>query len=179
MKKEKWLNNFIFDTALIDHSFLSETERFSLKSFLQDNKTLAQTGQEIEVSDERVRQLIENGMGKILLNTKDLIAKSFWLQKTLTEKDTLQKELESLKFKFKKELASEKQLTMSFEETDMPITNIPFSVRAKKVLTDLNINTANQLATLTKDKLNSLKKTGVKTVDEIIRRAEEIGIKIS
>ncbi|MDQ6844026.1 MAG: hypothetical protein M3Z92_06710 [Bacteroidota bacterium] len=101
------------------------------------------------------------------------------MQKTLKEKELLQKELEDLKFKFRKELASEKQLIISFEENDMPIINVPFSVRAKKVLSDLNINTANQLANLTKDKLNSLEKTGVKTVDEIIRRAEELGIKIT
>ncbi|MEZ5027197.1 MAG: sigma factor-like helix-turn-helix DNA-binding protein [Ferruginibacter sp.] len=86
MKKKRWLNNIIFDTELIDHSYLSETERYSLKSFLLDNKTLAQIGKEIETSDERARQIIKNAIGKILLNTNNLIAKSFWLQKTLKRK---------------------------------------------------------------------------------------------
>jgi len=178
MQKEKWLNNLVFDTTLIDNAFLSEKEMFSIKNYLQDKKTLTQIGKEIELTDERVRKLIENGIGKILLTTKDLIAKNTWLQKTLAEKEILQKELADLKFKFKKELASEQQLTLTFDEKDMVITNMLFSVRAKKVLTDLNINSANELAKLTMDKLTSIDKVGVKTVHEIIRRAEEIGIKI-
>lgn len=173
MKKERWLNNIIFDTELIDHSYLSETERYSLKSFLLDNKTLAQIGKEIETSDERARQIIKNAIGKILLNTNNLIAKSFWLQKTLKEKDQLQNELKDIKLKFKKELASEKQLTILFEEIDLPITNISFIVRAKNLLMDLKVNTVGQLATLTKNKLFLMKIAGIKTDDEIIKKVEE------
>lgn len=173
MKKERWLNNIIFDTELIDHSYLSETERYSLKSFLLDNKTLAQIGKEIETSDERARQIIKNAIGKILLNTNNLIAKSFWLQKTLKEKDQLQNELKDIKLKFKKELASEKQLTILFEEIDLPITNISFIVRAKNLLADLKVNTVGQLATLTKNKLFLMKNAGIKTDDEIIKKVEE------
>lgn len=173
MKKERWLNNIIFDTELIDHSYLSETERYSLKSFLLDNKTLAQIGKEIETSDERARQIIKNAIGKILLNTNNLIAKSFWLQKTLKEKDQLQNELKDIKLKFKKELASEKQLTILFEEIDLPITNISFIVRAKNLLADLKVNTVGQLATLTKNKLFLMKIAGIKTDDEIIKKVEE------
>lgn len=173
MKKERWLNNIIFDTELIDHSYLSETERYSLKSFLLDNKTLAQIGKEIETSDERARQIIKNAIGKILLNTNNLIAKSFWLQKTLKEKDQLQNELKDIKLKFKKELASEKQLTILFEEIDMPIANISFIVRAKNLLADLKVNTVGQLATLTKNKLFLMKNAGIKTDDEIIKKVEE------
>lgn len=173
MKKERWLNNIIFDTELIDHSYLSETERYSLKSFLLDNKTLAQIGKEIETSDERARQIIKNAIGKILLNTNNLIAKSFWLQKTLKEKDQLQNELKDIKLKFKKELASEKQLTILFEEIDLPITNISFIVRAKNLLADLKVNTVGQLATLTKNNLFLMKNAGIKTDDEIIKKVEE------
>jgi Bacterial RNA polymerase, alpha chain C terminal domain len=178
MQKEKWLNSLVFDTTLIENSFLSEKEIFSIKRFLQDKKSLSQIGKETELTDERVRQVIENGIGEILLTTKDLIAKNSWLQKTLAEKEDIQKELTGLKLKFKKELASEHQLKLTFDEKDMPITNMLFSVRAKKVLVDININSANLLAKLTMKKLTSIDKVGVKTVHEIVRRADEIGIKI-
>lgn len=178
MTKEQWLNKFIFGTSLIDNSFLSPTEILSIKAYLQDNQTYEQIGKEMKLSDQRISKLIENGMGKILLNTKGLIAKNILLQKTFAERDTLQKELASLKFKFKRELGAEKQLTLSFEEDVQLIANIPFSVRARKVLQNLNIKTPNQLSALTKGRLTSIQNVGVKTVEEIIQRAAEVGIKI-
>lgn len=178
MQKGRWLISLIFDTKLIDNSSLSKKEMFAIKSYLKDKKTLKQIGNEIELTDERVRQLIENGMGKVLLTTRDLIAKRIWLQRILVERENLQRELTGLKIKFKKELDSEQQLTLGFDEIDMPITNIYFSVRAKKVLNDLNIKSANQLAKLTMDKLTSIDKVGIKTVNEIVIKAEEIGVKI-
>lgn len=178
MDTDKWLNNFIFDTSLAYDSFLSEKELDSLKGYFLEKKTLNQIGKEINLTNERVRQLVQNGMGKILLNAKGLIAKKEWLEKTLKEKEILLKELSDLKLKFKKELADSKQLTLRFEEKDVPIINMPYSVRARNVLKKLNIKTANQLAQLSLARLNSVEKAGVKTVHEIIRRAEEFGIKI-
>jgi hypothetical protein len=177
MQIEKFLNNFIFDTKLIEHSFLSEIEMFCIKSCLIDKKTFGDIAQEIKLTDERVRQIFENSMGKLLLNVKNLIAKDNWMQNAIIEKDILKKELADLKFKFKKELASEKQLEIEFKQT-VSLSSVPFSVRARKALEYLQINSINELEGLELEKLNSTKRIGVKTIHEIINKAEEFGIKI-
>lgn len=176
--KSDWLVNLIIDSKLIDNSFLSEKERYSLMAYLKEKKIYVDIAKEIDLTDERVRQLIENGIGKIFLTIKDLLAKSSWLEKTLVEKNALEQELIKLKNKFKKQLTSEQQLKMNFEKADISTDEMRFSARAKKTLDELNIKSAIELSTLTRQTLASTEKAGVKTVEEIIRRAEEYGIKI-
>ena len=178
MERENWLNKLILDTDIIEHSSLSETEIFVIKGILEHCKSYGEIGREVRLSDERVRQLFVNAMGKILFAIKDLVAKNIWFQNSIKEKEALQKELKDLKHKFRKELAHENQLTLSFDEVQLPLSNIVLSVRAKRALADLKISTINQLKDLTTEKLNSVENVGVKTVNEILCRAEEMGIKI-
>lgn len=176
--KTDWLSKFVISTTLIDNSYLSEKEKYVLTAYLKQNKTYADIANEINLTDERVRQLIENGFGKIFLSMKALIAKSHWLQKTLIKNIALENELTDLKNNFKKQFATEQLSKVNFEQANIHIDDMRFSVRAKKVLDDLNIKTIKDLSFLTKHTLNSKERVGVKTSEEIIRRAEEYGIKI-
>jgi hypothetical protein len=178
MNKEKLLNHFIFDTLLFYHSGLTEIERVALSSYMQNNKNITQIGLEIHLTDERVRQIIENAMSKIFKSTKHLINKNVILQKTLSENRNLKDKLNYIAKIANTVSSSENEVDFVSEEIEMQISDMPFSVRAKNTLAELDIITVNQLSLLKKNDLYLKSKAGVKTVDEIIRRAEEIGIKI-
>ena len=178
MDKEKLLNNLIFNTELIDNSTLNEKEVFCIKEYLLEKKAISVISNEIDYSNEAVRKIIENGMGKIFFFAKELISKNKWLKINLEEKERIQNELNEIKYKFRKQLAVEKQLKLTFIEDDLPFSKSLFSVRANSVLTTLKINTINDFKQLTIEKLKSIDRVGVKTIHEIIRRGEEIGIKI-
>jgi hypothetical protein len=178
MKKESLLNNFIFDTLLFYHSGLSEIERVALSSYLQNNKSLNQIGLEINLTDERVSQIIDNAMIKIFQSTKHLININIILHKTLSENRNLKDKLNYIAKIVNTVSSSENEVDFIPAEIEMQISDMPFSVRAKKTLAELDIITVNQLSLLKRNDLYLKSKAGVKTVDEIIRRAEEIGIKI-
>ena len=173
-----WLSTFIFSTKLIEVSHLTENEKYILHAYLTENKNNNEIAKEIELTNERVRQLIENALGKVFLTIKDLIAKSKWLEKTIKEKSDLEEEISSLKIRFKKQLAAEQQLTMNFDEANISINDMRISVRAKNALIKLGIMTLKDLSESTKSNLFSKGKVGVKTYEEIIRKAEEFGVKI-
>lgn len=177
--KTDWITKFIIETNLIENSFLSQMEYFVLNAYLIEKKNIREIAEETRYSDNKVRHLIENSFGKIFLTIKDLIAKSFWLQKTLSENDALTKELSFLKNKYKKQIAKEQQLIFNFDQAHINIDNLRFCVRAKNILKNLEIKTLGDLAKLNMQNLNSKEKVGVKTVNEIVCRAEEYGIKIT
>src|SRR6185312_11946717 len=178
MDKGKWLKILLFDTKLLDNSFLSEKEIFCIKSHLGNEKSFHQIGREIELTDERVRQIIENGLGKVFLATKNFIAKNYLLQKTLTEKEALEKEIRELRKRVTTEEYSIRELELTFDEKIIPIHGTLFSVRALNALKQLNIGSVNQLARVTIEQLTSINKVGAKTINEIVNRAEELGIRI-
>lgn len=179
MKEGEWLSILLFDTGLINNSSLSEKEIFSIKSHIQEGKSLSEISQELGVTNERIRQIIENGFGKILLTVKTLLAKSVWLEKILAEKEDLEKELSKLKTNLQNDPVNDQKMTIELDKCNIPISDLPFSVRAKKALAKLNINSVNQLDQLDLQKLKILSQVGIKTINEIINRAKEMGIKIS
>ena len=178
MQKQKWLNNLIFDSGLFDLTVLSEKEILYIKRYLQDKKSPGEIAHEVEVSVERVKQMIENGIDKILVTLKEIISKKIWFQEVSNEKKILQNELAALRTRFKKELADEKQ-TMEYERLNIPISNLLFSARAKTVLSYIDLRTLNDLRYLTLEQLNRARNAGPKTIDEIVTKAREFGIEIT
>ncbi|TAL48115.1 MAG: hypothetical protein EPN92_04080 [Chitinophagaceae bacterium] len=177
--KNDWLSKFIFDTKLIEVNYLNEPERISLTSYLKDKKTLDVIAQELELSDERIRQVIENGMGKIFLLIKELLSKNKYLQSLQIENQRLEFELNELNSKFKDELEKEKTLTLKVKSPDISIDDILLSHRAHRTLMILKIKSIKDLKTVTKTTLATVPGNGVKTIEEIIRVAAEYGIKIN
>jgi DNA uptake protein ComE-like DNA-binding protein len=175
MKKD-WLEYLIIDSKLIDASLLSEMERHSVIAYLKGKKTLSEIGKEIELSDERVRQLIENGVGKILLTTKELLAKSKYLQSLHAENQMLKTQLKELRAESQNQIEKAKTLNVKVKHADILIDDIRFSVRANKILTVLNIKSTKDLNNLTRQNLISVPGSGMKTIEEIINVAEEFGI---
>jgi hypothetical protein len=173
-----WLKRFIFDTKLFDNVSLSYKEIISPEAYIKDKKTYEEIGNQIGVSDERVRQLIENGLGKIFLAVKDILARSQLLRASLTEKQFLEYQLTQLKTKFKKELKEEQLASVRVKPLQIPISDISLSVRAKKILKELNIIYISDMTKLSRQILYSVDRAGVKTVEEIIRISEEYGVKI-
>ncbi len=170
----------IINTGLIEISFLSVNEQYALTAYLQENETYSKIGEEMQLTDERARQLIVKGFEKILLTIRSLIAKSVRLESILIEKENIGKELFALHENFKEEqqLSKEGLIKLVPNGSNNLLGSIPFSVRAKRALDTLKIESIADLSSLTKEKLNSLRQVGVKTIDEIIRKSEEYGIKI-
>jgi Bacterial RNA polymerase, alpha chain C terminal domain/Sigma-70, region 4 len=175
MKKD-WLEYLIIDSKLIDASLLSEMERHSVIAYIKEKKTLVEIGKEIELTDERVRQLIENGVGKVLLTTKELLAKSKYLQSLYAENQMLKTQLKELRTESENQLEKTKTLNVRIKHADILIDDIRFSVRANKILTILNVKSTKELNQLTRQNLISVPGSGMKTIEEIIRVAEEFGI---
>jgi hypothetical protein len=177
--KRDWLTLLLFDTKLIENSLLSEKEIMALTSYVKERKNYADISKEIGVTDERVRQLIENAIGKILLSIKNLLAKASLFQATLVEKKLLEDELVELKLRFQKNLDEEEKNGVRIKPFGIAINDVRFSIRAKKVLADLNIKYIEDLKQLSLKTLTSVEGTGIKTVEEIKRIAEEYGVNIT
>lgn len=176
--KNVYLLPLLYDTKLILKSNLSQAENFALTELIKNNKSYSVIANEANLSAERVRQLIANGIGKILFTIKDLLNKSNLLESIMAEKNALEQEVKSLKSKLKGGSGKEHQIKMDFLTPNISINEINFSVRARGVLDKLNIKFTKDLLNLSKAKLDSVDKAGVKTIDEIIRRIEEYGIMI-
>ena len=168
----------IIDTKLIDNSLLSEAEQSSIIALLKDNKNYLEIGKEFNLSNERVRQIVENGMGKVLLTVKELIAKSKLIPSLVAENKMVKSQLKEIRVKLKNQLENE-ALNIKVKYVNIPIDEIRFSVRAQTALTILIIKSTGDLKNLTRQKLNSTPSIGMKPIEEIIRVAEEYGIQIN
>ena len=178
MQKEKWLNALIFDTGLFDAAALTNEEKIIIKKYLPDKKTPEQIAKKSALPVDEVKKIIKTGIKKILLTSKEILAKKIWFQQMANEKKTLQNELETLRERFKIELVDEK-LTEQFERLNVPVSNLFFSRRAEGVFRSLNIKTLNGLAGLSLYDLKRTRNAGCATVNEIVRKAREIGISIT
>jgi len=178
MKKD-YLIQLIFDTNLVNSSSLSERELLALNGYLRENKSYTEISKEIGITDERVRQLIENAICKIFIAIRDFLAKASLLEAALKKNLLLDCELKKIKLKFVKELEEEQSVPARVKTIDISIDHIRLSSRAKKILVSLNIKGTKDLAILTRQALNSADKAGVKSVEEIVRVAAEYGINIT
>lgn len=178
MRKEKWLNTLIFDTGLFDFTVLSDEENSAIRKYLQDKKTPEEIAKKSELPVDEVSKIIKTGIEKILLTSKELLAKKIWFQKMMDEKEILQNQLAILRERFKKELADE-ELTAEYERLNIPVTNLFFSARAKTVFHYLKIKTLNDLADLTLKDLINARNAGPVTINEIVAKALELGIIIT
>lgn len=176
--KSDWLLKLIIDTKLIGNASLLGKEYLVMMAYLKNGKSATEIAQEIGLSGERVRQIIDKAFEKLLFTIMDSMAKATLIQTTLAENDALKKELIQLKTKFKKQLADDQQLKFDFTQPNVSTDKMRFSVRAENALDHLGITSLKDLSNLTRQILYSKKGVGAKTVEEIIRKAEEYGVKI-
>jgi len=161
-----WLGKIIVETGLINFAHLNEREQFILESHLYKQIPIAQIAVEIDLTNERVRQVLENGLGKVLIFTKYLIATnaSKYLRSNV---DSLENDSSQMKAY---------SLNQGFFEMDANIEVIKFSVRASRIMKHFGIKTISDLRKISFDELNNLDQAGVKTVNEIVNRASEFGV---
>lgn len=148
-----------------------------IKRYLQDENTLAEIADKVEVPSQRVKEIIGNGFDTILVTLKEIISKKIWFNELLNERKILQNELAALRTRFKRELSDENK-TKEYERLNIPISNLLFSARAKTVLAHIDIKTLNDLQHLPLEKLNAARNAGPKTINEIRAKAREFGIEI-
>ena len=81
--------------------------------------------------------------------------------------------LKMLKFSLKKEVGTkEKVLEQSIEELDL-------SVRSYNCLKRAGINTVEDLANKTEDDMMKVRNLGRKSLDEVLKKLEELGLSLS
>lgn len=160
------LTRLIIETGLIEYSEFTEKEKYIIRLLLNkfDNK-----------NDEL---LVTTEINKLIQVIKTLIVKSKRLDNVLLENQKMRAELKQIKIKFQKEIVGETQVLLNFEEGAIPLNMMNFSVRASNILAKLNINTIDDLNKLTKIKLKALDNLGMKTLNEIIDKAAEVGVNI-
>jgi hypothetical protein len=178
MQKEKWLNTLIFDTGLFDITILSNEEKITIRKYLQDKKTVEEIAKKSALPVDDVKNILKTGIEKILLISKELLAKSIWFREMVSEKELLQHQLATIRERFKKELADE-ELTAAYERLNIPVSNLSFSTRAKTVFRGLNVKTLNDLANLTLKDLSWTRNAGPVAINEIVKKALEFGIIIT
>jgi hypothetical protein len=93
MQKEKWLNTLIFDTGLFDITILPDEEKIIIRKYLQGRKTPEEIAKKSAMPVDEVEKIIKTGIEKILLVSKELLAKKIWFQAIINEKEILENEL--------------------------------------------------------------------------------------
>ena len=172
------LSRIINDSEILKTSFLSEKEKFMILQFVREKKEVAQIARELNFSGAGVRQILNSSINKIILGIDDLIFKAKLLDQVMKEKDSFELENRDLKLRFKKYLENENQMKMDFDVNET-IEILQFSVRAKRVLGELNIKKVRDLSQLTLNDLSNKTQIGRKTIAEIISKSENYGIKIN
>lgn len=176
--RKDWLSRIIIESDLLKSDFLSETEKALVLQYVFNKKEASEIALEFNLSDHRVRQILNESVNKIILRIDELIFRSKYLDKLIIEKENIELENRKLKVKFKNYLKLESQFTMDFESGNESIEILKFSVRAKRVLEELNVRKVHDLASLTINDLNNKRQVGRKTIAEIVSKCQEYGIKI-
>jgi len=91
----------------------------------------------------------------------------------IKDRDNFALENKELKSKFKKYLKNESQLKMDFQSANQNIEILRFSVRAKRILGELNVKKVKDLSQVTLNDLNNKSQIGRKTIAKIISKSEK------
>jgi|GEM_PF-2170254 hypothetical protein len=174
-----WLGRIINESDILKGTFLSDKERLMTLQFVIEKREINQIAQEFNLSDYRVRKILNDSINKIIQGINDLIFKSQFLDEVIKDRDNFALENKELKSKFKKYLKNESQLKMDFQSANQNIEILRFSVRAKRILGELNVKKVKDLSQVTLNDLNNKSQIGRKTIAEIISKSEKYGIKIN
>ena len=71
-----WLRHFIYNTQLINYCHLTELEKKILDKYIKHESCIVLIAQEEGLSEEKIKSILENAMGKILFLVKNLLSKS-------------------------------------------------------------------------------------------------------
>lgn len=174
-----FLSRMITGSELLEGDFLSDMEKDLILHYFVNGKEVSQIAKEVTLSEQRVRKVLDNSINKVLLRISELSFRSKYLDKVIAERDNIELENKNLRVKFKKYLKDENQIMMDFESVNESIELLRFSVRAKRILEELNIDKVKDLSRLSLHDLNNKHQIGRKTIAEIISKCENYGIKIA
>jgi hypothetical protein len=99
-----WLGRIINESDILKGTFLSDKERLMTLQFVIEKREINQIAQEFNLSDYRVRKILNDSINKIIQGINDLIFKSQFLDEVIKDRDNFALENKELKSKFKKYL---------------------------------------------------------------------------
>ncbi|MBA2501002.1 MAG: hypothetical protein H0V30_14865 [Chitinophagaceae bacterium] len=83
-----WLRHFIYNTQLINYCHLTKPEKKVLEKYIRYEASIALIAQEEGLSEEKIKSLLENGMGKILFFVKNVLSKSDYAKQMLDSQNS-------------------------------------------------------------------------------------------
>lgn len=163
---------------------LTEREKFVIEQLYKEQKTLEETGKEINVSRERIRQISAKALRKLKYREK-----YFELGEDANPEVALQRKINeyieenkaSLDYETAKAFIEEyepKYKNSDYFKKKIPIEELNFSVRTYNCLKRRCINTLDEIIELTMNDLMKIRNLGRISLKEIIDKAREYGFDI-
>ncbi len=155
-----WLKKFLVDSGFLEESPLTEHEKYVLNQYLND-RFYSEIAVDTNLTEARVKQLMDNAFGKLFFHLQSLMIK-----------------VKMAEGGDKNQVRKESPGDFKHERLNIPIADMPFTPRARKVLDSVGIKSLKELTGLNIKQLQAVPQVGTKTINEIVVRAEEFGITI-
>ena len=170
---------------LLDNGVISDRLTYCIKEYYRNNRTLEDLASELNVTRERVRQLIASAKEKLTTYRPYILG----IDGYITEKERLQDEIEKLEVRLAKlkavakdidlEALEEKYSISIFKDTSVSIDKVDMSVRTYNCLKKEGIETLDDLFSKSEYELTQIHNLGNRSITEIKNLALLYGRKIS
>lgn len=164
-------------------TMLSERERKVIFMRYHDKKNLDEVATEFNVTRERIRQIQNKALRKLMHPRRSM----YWYLDTVDKRIEKEKELSECKLlciKLRERLKSYetneaiKDIVNDLKERSMSIDNLDLSVRSYNCLKRKGVKTIDDLVQLTEDDLMHIRNLGRKSYLEILSKLEERGLSL-
>jgi len=166
---------------------LSEREQKVLRLRFEELKTLKDSGKELEITQERVRQIEAKAMRKLrhplrttefmTVSTSEMIEQKKRYDELLIQYDMLRKAFEAVT-KEKVESSFIAELVDESELLKMPIENLEFSVRTYNCLKRASKDTLEDITNMYEYELRLVRNLGAKSTEEVLQTLKKYNLKL-
>lgn len=187
-----------FETNLekaIENSNLTDREIYCLKAYYKEVRNLESVGKSLNITRERVNQIIRKAIMKLKHSSKELLiqGKDKFELISLNEKEEIIKEFkEKISYDLIIEWISNHEITEELldichsiintyhnrpkEQEEITIEDLDLSVRSYNCLKRWNIHTLKDLTSRTRDDMMKVRNFGRKSLKEVESKLKEIGL---
>lgn len=187
-----------FETNLekaIENSNLTDREIYCLKAYYKEVRNLESVGKSLNITRERVNQIIRKAIMKLKHSSKELLiqGKDKFELISLNEKEEIIKEFkEKISYDLIIEWISNHEITEELlklcysiintyhnrpkEQEEITIEDLDLSVRSYNCLKRWGIHTLKDLTSMTRDDMMKVRNLGRKSLKEVESKLKEIGL---
>lgn len=155
----------IINAIYENYNSVSQKEFYVIKQILFEGKSPKECGERFDLTGERIKQIFQKGILKIISNIEGLHNSSFYVQGLLEENEILKKENTWLKESINSKVSSTSMGDFSFLQKK--IEDLDFSVRTHNCLRAIEADTVADLIKLSEWDLLKIRNFGEKSLAEI------------